>query len=148
MDRDGWLNRAEMIAAGKPFFNPVLKKWMGSFSDMHILMSRSRCKEIGMPVKPGEEAVAYRLINSASGSRRWMPLYDRTAAAPAPLAIEIYHPDLKTRIEKEFDMRMASDDELLTIVYHESEASMQIRQAAADEYWRRHRERQIQMRDC
>lgn len=72
-----FFSRAEVEFFEKPFYTG--HRWIGFNDDnMRVLLTRSRCKELGYPVHENEEATAYRYTINGSADRKYVPVYDRT----------------------------------------------------------------------
>lgn len=79
----GWYSKEEADATGLPVWikrhSMQPGQWTHKPYDFAVLLTRSRCKELGMPaLRNGRESPsAFRYKNSGS-QYRYIPLYDRT----------------------------------------------------------------------
>lgn len=77
-------NRQEVIESGLPYFIPRTGKWNGKVYPFAVLLSKTRCKELGVPIMVnGEQPSAFLYAaNAGSGTgdkqHRYYALYDRT----------------------------------------------------------------------
>lgn len=77
----GWFNKQEVSETGLPYYIPASEKWTDTPYEFAVLLTKSRCKSLGVPImRNGEKPVAFRLLSGASGKHRYAPLYDRTDA--------------------------------------------------------------------
>jgi len=76
----GWYTKDEVQATGLPYWITASKRWTHAPYDFAILLSRSRCKELGAPILSNgyEHPIAFRYASAAQGQHRYIPLYDRT----------------------------------------------------------------------
>lgn len=77
----GWYTKEEVLETGLPYWISQSKRWTDTPYKYAILLSKSRCKELGCPIlKNGhEKPSAFRLANATKGSdlHRFVPLYER-----------------------------------------------------------------------
>lgn len=84
----GRFNRQEVLESGLPYFIPRTGQWNGKTYPFAVLLSKTRCKELGVPImEKGEQPSAFLYAaNAGSGSNdnqhRYYALYDRTDAYP------------------------------------------------------------------
>ncbi|MEO3947661.1 hypothetical protein [Gorillibacterium sp. CAU 1737] len=96
----GWYTKEEVLATGLPYYIPASKRWTAMPYDYAVLMTKSRCKQLGMPIlsSGNEDPCAFRYASGASmGSDtkayRYIPLYDRTDVFEAgELDVNILYP--------------------------------------------------------
>ena len=80
----GWLTKEEAEATGLPIYRKSIWNnkagWSHEPYPIAALLTRTRCKELGMPaLRNGSEAPsAYLYSNTPSDRYRFVPLYDRT----------------------------------------------------------------------
>ena len=80
----GWYSKEEAYATGLPIWirrdSMQPGQWTHKPYDLAVLLTRTRCKELGMPtLRNGMEAPsAFRYKNSEGSQYRYIPLYDRT----------------------------------------------------------------------
>ena len=78
----GWYTKQEVEETGLPYYIPRSNRWTHEPYELAALLSKSRCKQLRMPIlKNGnEKPSAFRYMASATGDSNhlYMPLYDRT----------------------------------------------------------------------
>ncbi len=107
-NKEGRYNKSEVLASGLPYYIPASKRWTSTPYDNAVLLTRTRCKLLKMPVmnngviRPdgsGEHPVAFHYAASAGKgtedlTHRYLPLYDRTAVFDAgELSRKILYPN-------------------------------------------------------
>jgi hypothetical protein len=75
---EGYFIRHEVELTGLPFWTG--SRWIGSecFLDMCIMLTKSRARHFGCPVRPEEVPVAFRYCVAGPGTYKYTALYDRT----------------------------------------------------------------------
>lgn len=76
MPDKGYYSRLEVDSWGLPFWTG--SRWIGEFSDMCVLLTKSRCKHFGFSIEDGEQPVAFRYTTNGPGTYKYTPVYDRT----------------------------------------------------------------------
>jgi len=88
----GWYTKEEVLETGLPYYIPTSKRWTHSPYPFAVLLSKSRCEKLGVPIlSSGREfPSAFRYKSSAGTGKsntdkryRYIPLYDRTDAYDA-----------------------------------------------------------------
>ncbi|BFH11209.1 hypothetical protein P4K96_01040 [Bacillus cereus] len=88
-NKKGWYTKEEVEATGLPYYIPASRRWTAKPYPFAVLLTKSRCKELKMPILASgrEKPSAFRYAAAAGtgGSTedkqyRYIPLYDRTAA--------------------------------------------------------------------
>ncbi|OBZ15874.1 hypothetical protein A8L34_27905 [Bacillus sp. FJAT-27264] len=85
-NKEGRFNRQEVKDSGLPYFIPRSGKWNGETYSFAVLLSKTRCKELHVPVmEEGEQPAAFLYsANAGAGTNdtghRYHALYDRTDA--------------------------------------------------------------------
>ncbi|AHV96120.1 hypothetical protein [Paenibacillus sabinae] len=86
-NEQGRYNRQEVIESGLPYFIPRSGKWNGNTYPFAVLLSKTRCKELGVPIlSNGHENPSAFLYSANAGAgtndtdHRYYALYDRTDA--------------------------------------------------------------------
>jgi len=81
----GWYTKAEVEETGLPYYIPRSKRWTHKPYPFAVLLSKSRCKELGIPILSSgrEKPSAFRYAaaagtGSGDNQHRFIPLYDRT----------------------------------------------------------------------
>lgn len=81
----GWYTKEEVLATGLPYYIPKSKRWTSKPYPFAVLLSKSRCKELGIPILSSgrEKPSAFRYAaaagaGSGDNQHRYIPLYDRT----------------------------------------------------------------------
>lgn len=82
----GWYTKEEVLETGLPYYIPASKRWTDERYGYSVLLTKSRCKEFGIPIMQNgqEHPVAFR-YGAAAGTgtndkmHRYFPLYDRTS---------------------------------------------------------------------
>lgn len=82
----GWFTKEEVLETGLPYYIPASKRWTDAPYPFAVLLTRSRCSKLGMPILSSgrEKPSAFRYLAAAgSGTSddkryRYVPLYDRT----------------------------------------------------------------------
>lgn len=87
----GWYTKDEVQETGLPYWIAASKRWTHAPYEFAILLSRSRCKELGAPILSDghEHPSAFRYAAAAGkgdNRHRYIPLYDRTDLYPTLLA--------------------------------------------------------------
>lgn len=84
-NKKGWHNKEEVLETGLPYYINDSKGWSESPYDYAVLLTKSRCKEFGIPIlsSGSERPSAFRYAAAAGtgtgdNSHRYYPLYDRT----------------------------------------------------------------------
>ncbi|WP_144940153.1 hypothetical protein [Paenibacillus sp. 32O-W] len=82
----GWHTKSEVLETGLPYYIPRSKRWTYTPYPFAVLLSKSRCKELGIPILSSgrEKPSAFRYAaaagtGSGDNQHRFIPLYDRTA---------------------------------------------------------------------
>lgn len=77
-NENGWYNKAEVLETGLPYYIPASKRWTSEPYPFAVLLTKSRCKEFGVPILPSgrEKPCAFRY---SSPKGLYYPLYDRTS---------------------------------------------------------------------
>lgn len=81
----GWLTKEEAYATGLPIYikTDSMKpgRWTHEPYTHAVLLTKTRCAKLKMPtLRNGREAPsAYRYVQGAASSYRYVPLYDRTS---------------------------------------------------------------------
>ncbi|MFD1777043.1 hypothetical protein [Paenibacillus rhizophilus] len=83
-NKKGWLTKNEMMDTGQPCFIPdaagaLTGRWFGTPPLGGILLTATRCKQLGCPVKTNEYAVAYFYSAAAPDHFRYVPFFHRQA---------------------------------------------------------------------
>lgn len=85
----GWYTKDEVVQSGLPYYIPASDRWTKQTHEFAILLTRSRCKELGVPIIHHEQAepAAFRYAaaagtGTADKKHRYIPLYDRTGLFP------------------------------------------------------------------
>lgn len=86
-NKDGRYNKVEVLESGLPYFIPRSNRWEGKQYLFAVLLSKTRCKELGVPIlSNGLERPSAFLFSANAGTgtndktHRYVPLYDRTEA--------------------------------------------------------------------
>lgn len=85
-NEQGRFNRQEVLESGLPYFIPRTGRWNGGTYPFAVLLSKTRCRELGVPImENGEQPSAFLYAaNAGSGTsdnqHRYYPLFDRTDA--------------------------------------------------------------------
>lgn len=87
-NKKGWYTREEVLETGLPSYNSNSKRWTHEPYPFAVLLTKSRCKELGVPIlESGRELPsAFRHIALAGHGTnedkryRYAPLYDRTVS--------------------------------------------------------------------
>lgn len=81
----GWFTKEEVLETGLPYYIPRSKRWTHKPYPFAVLLSKSRCKELGIPILSNgrEKPSAFRYAaaagtGSSDNQHRYIPLYDRT----------------------------------------------------------------------
>jgi hypothetical protein len=81
----GWYTKEEVLETGLPYYIPRSDKWTSEPYPFAVLLTKSRCKQLGMPIlrSGNEKPSAFKYAaNAGSGTgdlnHRYVPLYDRT----------------------------------------------------------------------
>ena len=81
----GWYTKEEVLETGLPYYIPSSKRWTDTPYAFAVLLTKSRCSDLGVPIMTsGEKPSAFKYIALAgSGTNddkryRYAPLYDRT----------------------------------------------------------------------
>lgn len=83
----GWYTKEEVLETGLPYYIPASDRWTNTPYPFAVLLSRSRCEKLGVPILSNgyEKPSAFR-YSAAAGTgtddkkHRYVPLYDRTDA--------------------------------------------------------------------
>lgn len=84
----GWYTKEEVLETGLPYYIPSSKRWTDTPYPFAVLLTRSRCDELKIPILGSgrEKPSAFRHIALAGRGTnddkryRYAPLYDRTDA--------------------------------------------------------------------
>jgi hypothetical protein len=85
-NKEGRYNRQEVLDSRLPYFIPRSQRWNGEQYDFAVLLSKTRCRELGVPImENGEQPSAFLYSpNAGRGTNdldhRYHALYDRTDA--------------------------------------------------------------------
>ncbi|MNI37182.1 hypothetical protein D3C73_912620 [compost metagenome] len=86
-NEQGRFNRQEVLESGLPYFIPRTGRWNGTTYPFAVLLSKTRCKELGVPIlMDGHEKPSAFLYSANAGAgtndtnHRYHALYDRTDA--------------------------------------------------------------------
>ncbi|MFK4167222.1 hypothetical protein ACI2LM_13330 [Paenibacillus lautus] len=87
-NRKGWYTKEEVVETGLPYFIPSSKRWTDTPYPFAVLLTKSRCVDLGVPILASgrEKPSAFRYIALAGRGTnddkryRYAPLYDRTDA--------------------------------------------------------------------
>ncbi|MEK4882589.1 MULTISPECIES: hypothetical protein [Paenibacillus] len=89
-NKEGRYNRQEVLESKLPYFIPRSQRWNGEQYTFAVLLSKTRCKELGVPILgDGHEQPSAFLYapNAGRGTNdldhRYHALYDRTDAYEA-----------------------------------------------------------------
>lgn len=81
----GWFTKEEVLETGLPYYIPASERWTHEPYDYAVLLTKSRCKEFGIPILSNgmEKPSAFRYAAAAGTGtsdklHRYFPLYDRT----------------------------------------------------------------------
>lgn len=79
----GWCTKEEALAAGLPLWIKVDSfkpgRWTAEPYKHAVLLTRTRCKQLGMPaLRTNEAPCAFKYNNAENSSYRYVPLFDRT----------------------------------------------------------------------
>ncbi|WCF11586.1 hypothetical protein NDS46_30020 (plasmid) [Paenibacillus thiaminolyticus] len=81
----GWYSKEEVLETGLPYYIPASKRWTKEPYEFAVLLTKSRCKEFGVPIlRNGHEKPSAFRYAAAAGTgtddktHRYFPLYDRT----------------------------------------------------------------------
>lgn len=82
----GWYTKREVLETGLPYYIPASERWTHKPYEFAVLLTKSRCKEFGIPIlsSGNEEPSAFRYAAAAGTgtddkTNRYIPLYDRTS---------------------------------------------------------------------
>lgn len=82
----GWYTKEEVQETGLPYYIGSSKRWTHEPYPFAVLLTKSRCKELGMPIlsNGNEKPSAFRYAAGAGtgtgdSKHRFFPLYDRTS---------------------------------------------------------------------
>lgn len=82
----GWYTKEEVIETGLPYYIGASKRWTDERYGFAVLLTKSRCKEFGIPILTNgfEAPSAFRYAaaagtGSGDSKHRYFPLYDRTS---------------------------------------------------------------------
>lgn len=86
-NEQGRYNRQEVIDSGLPYFIPRSGQWNGNTYPFAVLLSKTRCKELGVPILDNSHEAPSAFLYSANAgagtkdnTHRYHALYDRTEA--------------------------------------------------------------------
>lgn len=86
-NKQGRYNKAEVLDSGLPYYIPRSNRWEGQTYPFAILLTKTRCKKLGVPIlSNGLEGPSAFLFSANAGTgtddkkHRYIPLYDRTDA--------------------------------------------------------------------
>ncbi|MCM3492871.1 hypothetical protein M4D52_05375 [Paenibacillus lactis] len=87
-NKKGWYTKEEVLETGLPYFIPSSKRWTDTPYPFAVLLTKSRCDELGIPILASgrEMPSAFRYLALAGRGTnedkryRYAPLYDRTDA--------------------------------------------------------------------
>lgn len=86
-NKEGRYNREEVLESKLPYFIPRSQRWNGKIYTFAVLLSKTRCKELGVPIlNDGHEQPSAFLYSPNAGrgtndlDHRYHALYDRTDA--------------------------------------------------------------------
>lgn len=88
----GWYTKEEVIETGLPYYIPTTQRWTDERYGFSVLLTKSRCKEFGVPILQNgqEKPSAFRY---AAAKHQYFPLYDRTDVFVAgELKLDILYP--------------------------------------------------------
>ena len=82
----GWYSKNEVLETGLPYYIPASKRWTHEPYPFAVLLTKSRCREFGIPIlsSGNEKPSAFRYAAAAGTgtddkTHRYYPLYDRTS---------------------------------------------------------------------
>lgn len=79
----GWFNKEEAYATGLPIFiktsDTVPGHWTHEPYPHAVLLTRTRCKQLGMPIILREAPCAFKYLKRNASNYCYVPLYDRTS---------------------------------------------------------------------
>jgi hypothetical protein len=82
----GWYTKEEVAETGLPYYISTSKRWTDERYGFAVLLTKSRCKEFGIPIlrNGNERPSAFRYAAAAGtgtgdNKHRYYPLYDRTS---------------------------------------------------------------------
>ncbi len=82
----GWYTKEEVLESGLPYYIPASSRWTAEPYDYAVLLTKSRCKEFGIPILSNglERPSAFRYgaaagTGTGDSTHRYFPLYDRTS---------------------------------------------------------------------
>lgn len=81
-----YFTREEVEQTGLPFSTG--HRWIGTIQDICILMTKSRCNAMNVPVTDDEMPVAFRYTVNGPGPEKYVPLFDRTLKVKMDLCYE------------------------------------------------------------
>lgn len=83
----GWFTKQEVLETGLPYYIPRSDRWTDEPYSFAVLLSKTRCKVLGVPIlESGRESPSAFRYSAAAGTgtndnkHRFIPLYDRTDA--------------------------------------------------------------------
>ncbi len=105
----GWLTKEEVLETGLPYYIPASNRWTSTPYKFAVLLTKSRCKEFGMPILPNghEKPSAFRYAAAAGTGtddkmHRYIPLYDRTSVFErGELPMNVLYPGEIMRLEED-----------------------------------------------
>lgn len=106
-NKKGWYTKEEVLETGLPSYNSNSKRWTHEPYPFAVLLTKTRCKELGVPIlESGRELPsAFRHIALAGRGTnddkryRYAPLYDRTVSYEL-LKEELYEHEIMGDPEK------------------------------------------------
>lgn len=86
-NEQGRYNKEEVLASGLPYYIPRSKRWEGKCYSFAVLLTKSRCQQLGVPeLLNGHEMPSAYLYVAIAGrgtndlNHRYVGLYDRSDA--------------------------------------------------------------------
>lgn len=81
----GWYTKEEVLETGLPYYIPASKRWTDTPYQFAVLLTKSRCEKLGVPILRNghEKQSAFRYsanagVGTNDKTHRYVPLYDRT----------------------------------------------------------------------
>ncbi|MCU6798014.1 hypothetical protein OB236_38405 [Paenibacillus sp. WQ 127069] len=82
----GWYTKEEVLQTPLPYYIPSSDRWTSTPYPYAVLLTKSRCAELGMPIlrNGAERPSAFKYsakagIGTDDKKHRYIPLYDRTS---------------------------------------------------------------------
>ncbi len=95
----GWYTKEEVLETGLPYYNTTTKRWTDERYEFAVLLTKSRCKELRIPIlsNGNEKPSAFRYaagsgVGTGDSKHRFFPLYDRTEVFEGEIGMVVLYP--------------------------------------------------------